>query len=219
MTGEEGLERAKQQLIEKGQKILSGGKAALDWAGNGFSRLYKSLPKIELLFPIFGIKEIPDPRSLRDPMGIARNIGKAFFSNDPMMPGKIIPPEEKEPPKYFKSSVGYFSNDDERRFLGKTEEDAKATLGIKIDDDKEEVSSEAQIDTDVSPTISETTSKVEQLASYEESEEEVIVTLPARQQQQSQPMMRSKSRVIMMGGDSVDRYYRSQLLGSLYKRG
>ena len=72
---------------------------------------------------------------------------------------------------------------------------------------------------DVSPAISETTSKVEQSASYDESEEEVIVTLPATQQQQSQPMMRSKSRVVMVGGDSVDRYYRSQLLGSLYKRG
>ena len=140
--------------------------------------------------------------------------GKFFNADIPNLFG-----DKEESPKYFESGGRYFAMDASQRYLGDTEEEAKAELGIKPDQDQEEVSSEAQIDRNVSPAISETTSKVEQSAPYEESEEEVIVTVPATQQQQSQPMMRSKSRVVMVGGDSVDRYYRSQLLGSLYKRG
>ena len=69
---------------------MSGGKAALDWGAKGFNRLYESLPKVSLPFPVFGIREILDPRSLLDPMGIARNIGAAFLSDDPITPGKLI---------------------------------------------------------------------------------------------------------------------------------
>ena len=34
------------------KKLLSAGKAVLDWAGRGFSRLYEGMPKIN----IFGLK-------------------------------------------------------------------------------------------------------------------------------------------------------------------
>tara|TARA_B100000085_G_scaffold242946_2_gene234560 strand:+ start:904 stop:3879 length:2976 start_codon:yes stop_codon:yes gene_type:complete len=92
--GEEGgIDAAKNQLKQKWESLLSGGKAALDWGAKGFNRLYESLPKVSLLFPVFGIKEILDPRSLLDPMGIARNIGKAFLSDDPITPGKLIDPQ------------------------------------------------------------------------------------------------------------------------------
>ena len=89
--GEEGgIDAAKNQLKQKWESLLSGGKAALDWGAKGFNRLYESLPKVSLPFPVFGIREILDPRSLLDPMGIARNIGAAFLSDDPITPGKLI---------------------------------------------------------------------------------------------------------------------------------
>ena len=91
---EGGLEAAKEQLKQKWESLLSGGKAALDWGAKGFTRLYDSLPKIKLPVPIFGVREIPDPKSLLDPMGIARNIGAAFLSDDPMTPGKLIEPKD-----------------------------------------------------------------------------------------------------------------------------
>ena len=129
--GEEGgLEAAKVQLKQKWESLLSGGKAALDWGAKGFTRLYDSLPKIKLLFPVFGVKEIPDPKSLLDPMGIARNIGTAFLSDDPMKPGELIPQPVEEKPKYFEAAGGYYSTETQG-FLGKTEEEAKAALGVK----------------------------------------------------------------------------------------
>ncbi len=131
---EGGLEAAKEQLKQKWESFLSGGKAALDWAGNGFTRLYDSLPKIKIN-PLlqrftFGIEEIPDPRSLTDPMGIARNIGAAFLSDDPMKPGELISPPVEEIPKYFEAAGGYYSTETQE-FLGKTEEEAKAAFGVK----------------------------------------------------------------------------------------
>tara|TARA_B000000557_G_scaffold173222_1_gene140902 strand:- start:5067 stop:7253 length:2187 start_codon:yes stop_codon:yes gene_type:complete len=279
MTGEGGLERAKQQLIEKGQKILTGATAAFDWVKNGFTRFFGALPKV----PVFGY-EIPVINPLRLDL-IGTLFMRAFFSKNEMpspddLPTYVLDPGDKpedtrkgrdskgyenklaawnvnnekyqnykkemqnyyeklgltktgvEPqnelipttdtdttPKYFESGGRYYAMDESQKYLGDTEEKAMAALGIEPSQEQEDMSSEAQIDRNVTPAISETTSKVEQSASYEESEEEVIVTVPATQQQQSQPMMRSKSRVVMVGGDSVDRYYRSQLLGSLYKRG
>ena len=176
-------------------------------------------PKPDPIAQTLGYPERPiirDPymefEDYRNQFGIE---GGKFFNEDiPNLFG-----DKEESPKYFESGGRYFAMDASQRYLGDTEEEAKAELGIKPDQDQGEVTSEAQINTNVSPTISETTSKVEKSASYEESEEEVIVTVTATQQQQSQPMMRSKSRVVMIGGDSNDRYYKAQLLGALYKRG
>jgi len=274
MTGEGGLERAKQQLVEKGQKILTGATAAFDWVKNGFTRFTGAFPKfpgtiIPMINPFshttrtlfmrafFSQDEMPSPDDMPP---FVRNPGpkpergslneqryksklrqwndsyekyqtyeeelKVYLEKlgstktDTQPQNELIPTTDTDTtPKYFESGGKYYAMDESQKYLGDTEEEAKARLGIEPVQEQEDMSSEAQIDTDVAPAISQTTSKVEQSASYEESEEEVIVTLPARQQQQSQPMMRSKSRVIMVGGDSVDRYYRSQLLGSLYKRG
>ena len=62
-------------------------------------------------------------------------------------------------------------------------------------------------------------SSLQRKASYEQGAEQTIAVPLAAQRSQQSPMMRSKSRVMMMGGDSFDRYYKAQLLGALYKRG
>ena len=45
------------------------------------------------------------------------------------------------------------------------------------------------------------------------------MALPATQQQQSQPIIGGRPSVVMISGDSNDRYYKAQLIGALYKRG
>ena len=60
---------------------------------------------------------------------------------------------------------------------------------------------------------------VSRRASYEQgADQDLVIPLP-QQQNGGGGMMRSKSRVMMMGGDSLNRYYKAQLLGALYKRG
>ncbi len=189
----------------------------------GLAKLLEVAPNLgEMEDPISANSGLQKRPLLRDPFLSREEYRKQFGIEGGKFFGMDIPNllgDKEESPKYFESGGRYFAMDASQRYLGDTEEEAKAELGIKPDQDQEEVSSEAQIDRNVSPAISETTSKVEQSAPYEESEEEIVVTVPATQQQQSQPIIRSKSRVVMVGGDSVDRYYRSQLLGSLYKRG
>jgi len=64
------------------------------------------------------------------------------------------------------------------------------------------------------------TDSVQRSASYEQgAEQTVAVPLPQLQDQQ-QPMIPSKSRTMMLpGSNNLDRYYKSQLLGFLYKQG
>lgn len=60
---------------------------------------------------------------------------------------------------------------------------------------------------------------VSRRASYEQgADQDLVIPLP-QQQNGGGGMMRSKSRVMMMGSDSLNRYYKAQLLGALYKRG
>ena len=72
--------------------LLSGGKAALDWGAKGFQDYMNHY--LNLIMPSKSswksLKKFLDPRSLLDPMGIARNIGAAFLSDDPITPGKLI---------------------------------------------------------------------------------------------------------------------------------
>ena len=72
----------------------------------------------------------------------------------------------------------------------------------------------------ISPTSSPSTAPtLQKRASYEQgADQDLVIPLP-QQQNSGGGMMRSKSRVMMMGGDSFDRYYKAQLLGALYKRG
>jgi len=88
-------------------------------------------PKLDQIAQTLGYPERPiirDPymefEDYRNQFGIEG--GKFFNADIPNLLG-----DKEESPKYFKSSVGYFSNDEERRFLGKTEEEAKAKLGVK----------------------------------------------------------------------------------------
>jgi len=60
---------------------------------------------------------------------------------------------------------------------------------------------------------------VSKRASYEQgADQDLVIPLP-QQQNGGEAMIRSKSRVMMMGSDSLNRYYKAQLLGALYKRG
>ena len=72
----------------------------------------------------------------------------------------------------------------------------------------------------ISPTSSPSTApSLQKRASYEQgADQDLVIPLP-QQQNGGGGMIRSKSRVMMMGGDSLDRYYKAQLLGALYKRG
>lgn len=64
------------------------------------------------------------------------------------------------------------------------------------------------------------TDSVQRSASYEQGAEQTIAVPLPQQQDQQQPMIPSKSRTIMLpGSNNLDRYYKSQLLGFLYKQG
>ena len=71
-----GAEYVGKKFQEDMKKLLSAGKAVLDWAGRGFSRLYEGMPKIN----IFGLKAIDPSRMLE---GVAK-LPKAFFTDLPM---------------------------------------------------------------------------------------------------------------------------------------
>ena len=71
----------------------------------------------------------------------------------------------------------------------------------------------------VSTAGQSTAQSVSRRASYEQgADQDLVIPLP-QQQNGGGGMIRSKSRVMMMGSDSLNRYYKAQLLGALYKRG
>jgi hypothetical protein len=72
----------------------------------------------------------------------------------------------------------------------------------------------------ISPTSSPSTApSLQKRASYEQgADQDLVIPLP-QQQNGGGGIIGSKSRVMMMGGDSFDRYYKAQLIGALYKRG
>ena len=71
----------------------------------------------------------------------------------------------------------------------------------------------------VSTAGQSTAQSLSRRASYEQgADQELVIPLP-QQQNNGGGMIRSKSKVMMMGSDSLNRYYKAQLLGALYKRG
>ena len=65
--------------------VLSVGKAAIDWAGDGFKRLYEGLPRINL----FGYEGLVNfPSLLLNPLQVIPTVYKAFFTRDPMEKGE-----------------------------------------------------------------------------------------------------------------------------------
>lgn len=67
--------------------LLSAGKAAMDWVGKGFGRLFEGIPKI--IVPFVG--KFPNPVWMANPFNLMEKLGifhKAFFTNNPMEKGE-----------------------------------------------------------------------------------------------------------------------------------
>ena len=82
---------------------MSAGSAAMDWAGRGFKRFMKGIPKLEMpgivswMFPK-NMRSIPNPIWLMNPFNILDKMGlfwKSFFTDDPMTMGKEEKKENK----------------------------------------------------------------------------------------------------------------------------
>ena len=112
-------------------KLLEGGKAVLDWAGRGFSRLYEGMPKIN----IFGLKAIDPSRMLE---GVAK-LPKAFFTDLPMNETK----EEEE--KRLKK-------EEEQRIKQQQEQEAQRDRSEAIQDEEQLPYTTAE-DGEVVPTM------------------------------------------------------------------
>ena len=102
-----------KKLQEDIKGILKTGKAALDWAGDGFKRLMDGLPKFGPLpdwIPGVGGAEVINPLPLlTNPFMVIPKVYKAFFTRDSMLDGVVRetpdkneepePPKEPEPPE------------------------------------------------------------------------------------------------------------------------
>ena len=135
-----GVEAVGQKLKDDLTAALSVGQKAMDWVGNGFGRMYEGIPKINVPFIN---KKFPDPVWMINPMNLMEKLGifhKAFFTDKPMEKGKEE--EEKQPgvlsnqaqqiqsqQYYYQPGVGYFASGSQQ-FLGATEQEAKAKLGL-----------------------------------------------------------------------------------------
>ena len=95
-----GPEAVGEKLKKDLESILQVGQAAMDWAGNGFSRFYKGLPKHKIPNWVVGIggQEIPKPEAILNPLVTAPLALKAFFSTDPIneSPAEKLAREKKE---------------------------------------------------------------------------------------------------------------------------
>ena len=111
-----GAEYVGKKFQEDMKKLLSAGKAVLDWAGRGFSRLYEGMPKIN----IFGLKAIDPSRMLE---GVAK-LPKAFFTDLPMNETK----EEEE--KRLKK-------EEEQRIKQQQEQEAQRDRSEAIQDEEQ----------------------------------------------------------------------------------
>ena len=92
-----GVEAVGQKLKDDIAGVLSAGKAAMDWVGNGFGRMYEGIPKVKLPWPIN--KEFPNPVWMANPFNLMEKLGifhKAFFTNDPMEKGEVKTEETEQ---------------------------------------------------------------------------------------------------------------------------
>jgi len=100
-----------QKLQDDLKGVLTAGKVAIDWVGDGFKRFYEGIPKLKVpwwiqnpLKSLIGVdlKEIPDLGWLypMNPLSLIPKVkvmGKAFFSRDPMKEGKVKKKDEETP--------------------------------------------------------------------------------------------------------------------------
>ena len=95
-----GAEAVGQKLKKDIEGLLQVGKAAMDWASNGFGRFYEGLPKHKIPNWVIGIggAEVPKPEAILNPLFTAPLALKAFFSTDPInpTPAEKLAQEKKE---------------------------------------------------------------------------------------------------------------------------
>ena len=140
-----GMEALGQKLKEDFNKLLQVGDTALKWAGDGFSRFMRGVPKFKIQpdwIPGIGGKEIMDPLFFTNFFRVAPLVAKAFFSRDPMteaekkkleIEGARLQGQAKDiatGKMYYQAGVGYFSSET-HRFLGKTKQEAESTLAAR----------------------------------------------------------------------------------------
>ena len=79
------------------QGVLKMGSAAVNWAKDGFSRLYAGLPRMNIL----GFKGLVNfPSLLLNPLQVVPTVYKSFFTRDPMTPGEEKTKGEPEQIEY-----------------------------------------------------------------------------------------------------------------------
>ena len=79
------------------QGVLKMGSAAVNWAKDGFSRLYAGLPRMNIL----GFKGLVNfPSLLLNPLQVVPTVYKSFFTRDPMTPGEEKTEGEPEQIEY-----------------------------------------------------------------------------------------------------------------------
>ena len=84
-----GVEAVGVKLKKDLTDLLSMGEKALQWVGNGFTRMYEGIPKVNIPWPID--KKFPNPVWMANPLNFMEKLGvfhKAFFTNDPMEKGE-----------------------------------------------------------------------------------------------------------------------------------
>ena len=113
-----------QKLQDDLKGVLTAGKVAIDWVGDGFKRFYEGIPKLKVpwwiqnpLKSLIGVdlKEIPDLGWLypMNPLSLIPKVkvmGKAFFSRDPMKEGEVKK----------KDKVKQTNDSDDEKFLSET---------------------------------------------------------------------------------------------------
>lgn len=140
-----GPEAAMQEMKKDLESALSVGQKVMDWAGDGFKRMYQGLPKMDI--PLIG--EVVNVASLMlNPLQIVPITTKAFFTRDPMDEGKVEKKDQgsltnaagqtgevsdqgqqiQSNQYYHQPGVGYFDSKTQG-YLGKTEEEAQSKVG------------------------------------------------------------------------------------------
>ena len=218
-----GTDALSKKLQDDLKGVLTAGQAAMDWAGDGFKRMYEGLPKRDLPFG----KKIPKIEWLLNPLNIvdkAKLMSKAFFSRDSMKEGEV---EKKDKVKPTDNSIidADESFPSDTKVLTEQEYYNERVLNFGLPDTYAEYArmtgstpSSPEISPQSSPSAS--VSGVESQASYEQTGGGSTVVLAAPQQSSGGSGSSGGGGVMRVGsGDVLNSYYRAQLLGFLYKQG
>lgn len=244
LVGEVMGDAAYELIINKdsaaaGKKIMDAVRATgnffgpiLDWAKGVVTKFFDALPKIN----IFGFGEVINPLALVPPMiltEVPKALMSAFFGKKDEEVEKVKVEEEIKPdPKKMLSETEFHNAKVEDHSLPDTYEEYKQQhMGLKPSDmEGEEVLKPKEDNQDTTPAqvlpstesqdqMSSEISDISQELSYEEMGNTLVLMQSSSQQS---PMVSSagKGTSVMLGsGDVVNSYYKSQVLGSLYKQG